>query len=141
MIQMLAGIDLANRPALQFTHKWFNTPDPTILITVFSLLGLIALALLIAAIWQRIRDWKLEPAQRQPMALFRRLQKQLKVPRLQRWRLWFLARRLNLPHPAALLISELYFDECVDKLAATRGNQPAVRSRFHHLRVRLFGAA
>src|SRR6188474_1060591 len=98
MIQILAAINVANRPSLKFTHEWFSRSDPTIFISVVSLLGLIALALLIASLWQRIQDWQLEPAQRQPMALFRRLQRQLKVPLLERWRLWLLARRLNLPH-------------------------------------------
>src|SRR6476659_3582968 len=109
-------LDVARRTQLQNTQRWFSRSDPTIFITVISLIGLICLGLLIAAVWQRIQDWGLEPARRQPMRLFCRLMRQLGIGWLDRWRLWRMARGLKLPHPAAVLISELYFDECVEKL-------------------------
>jgi hypothetical protein len=121
MTSILAISDLASRPQLQNAHRWFSRSDPTIMITVVTVIGLICLGMLIAAMWQRIREWRMEPARRQPMALFRRLQRQLGLRWMDRWRLWRLARRLQLPHPSALLISELYFDQCVEKAAKMGG--------------------
>jgi hypothetical protein len=140
MTQLPLVIDVASRTQLRNTQQWFGRNDPTVLVTIVSLAGVIALGLVIASLWQRIQDWGLEPARRQPMKLFRKLQRALGVSWRDRWCLWRISRCLNLPHPAALLISELYFEQCVDKLQSTSGWAAPSPQRCQAVRHHLFNS-
>ena len=123
---MLAQADDARNP-LHWVHDWFTRSDPTIFVAMISVTGVIGTALLLALSWQRIQDWRLEPARRQPMRLFRRLMHQLGLRWMDRWRLWAMAWKLELAHPAALLISDVLFDQCLERFR-TQG-----RPNAHHL--------
>lgn len=93
MTGRMLAINVSGQESLQRTREWFGRDDPTILVTVATLLGLIILAMGVGGVWQRLQDWRMEPTQRHPMGLFRRLQRELRVPWADRWRLWRLSRR------------------------------------------------
>jgi hypothetical protein len=130
--------DVANRTQVRSTQEWFGRSDPTVLMTILSVVGVIASGLLIAALWQKIQDWGIEPRQRAPMKLLRKLERGLGVSWRDRWSLWRIARCLNLPHPAALLISERYFDQCIEKLRASGGWAAPSHQRCRAIRGHLF---
>lgn len=137
MTAPLLADTMRQRQSLQHAHEWFSRDDPTILITVLSVLGVILIGLVVAALWQRMQDWRLEPERRRPMRLFRRLQRHLGLRWIDRWRLWRLAWRLELPHPAALLISALYFDQCLERLSGA-DQSPQSMAHYRAIRARLF---
>lgn len=138
MPHLMAAEQLPN--GLQYAHQWFNRSDPTIFITIVTTFAVLGAGLLIAALWQHIQELRLSPEKRQPMVLFRRLQKGLGLSYVERWRMWWLARRSAVEHPAALLISESLFDACIVAAGYAPAGQAAGAVRFQRIRSKLFAA-
>ena len=121
---------------LRSMHEHFSTPDPLIYlrlgIGLFAVVAIFVVVKLLACLQRR----RYEAAQAQPYALLVRVQAALGLPLLDRWRLWWVARALNLPNPTALLISSAFFDRAVEKY------KPSRRRRVHlaAIRDRVFGA-
>lgn len=136
--RLLAAEQLPN--GLRYAHDWFNRSDPTIFITIISTFAVLGVGLLIAALWQHIQELRLSPEKRQPMVLFRQLQKRLGLSYVERWRMWWLARRTAHEHPAALLISEVRFDACIVEAGYAPAGQAVGVVKFQRIRAKLFAA-
>lgn len=119
----------------QSMHEHFVTSDPLIYIRLGIALGAILAVFLAIKLLAYLQRRRIEAAKAQPFALFVRLQAQLALPLMDRWRLWWMARTLRLPNPAAMLISPLFFDRTVEQY---RPNW-AHRAHLTAIRRRLFG--
>jgi hypothetical protein len=135
---MLAQTSSQGR-GLDAAHEWFGRSDPTVLKQIVAVLGLIALGILIAWLVSQLQLHLKAPRTRsRPMRLFLRMQSRLGLPMLDRWRLWRLARTMDLRHPTALLISSALFDEAVTKYRSSPARRRVSAASFTVLRSRLF---
>jgi hypothetical protein len=126
----------------------FSREDPNggLSIVIRILCMLISLACIFALIYMinRIQRRRANPGKARPFAVFWRMQAGLGLGLLDRFRLWRLARHIDLDQPTALLISENLFDQAVaaytqkSYLFASRGG---IAASFATLRHRLFGSS
>jgi hypothetical protein len=117
-------------------------PDPSTSwkVLVVALL-LILTALLTWVLYNLQRRWQNQFASPQPMRLYLRTLRILGVPTPDICRLWLLARRMQIRHPTALLISSAFFDKAVtDDCCDDHGQviRPARRQRLMTIRAMLF---
>lgn len=126
----------SNRDSLVHAHKWFTRTDPTIIYQILGVILLLSSALALTWAIGRFQQWRLEPARRQPMALYIRLMRKLQLPLTDRWRMCQLAITLGLKHPTVLLVSRDHFDAAVERYHKRRplSNMTA----FQAVRTRLF---
>lgn len=140
LVLLTEGIDRA--VYLRSMHQRFSTPNPNlwrdILLGVTIVGGLLAVAWA-AWLWQRRRS---ELGEMNAAALYRHLLTRLRLPAGDAWRLWWLARTLRTPHPAAMLISPELYDEAVSRYCAGSGllgSRKRAAPQFAAIRARLFG--
>lgn len=126
----------SNRHSLTHAQKWFSRSDPTIIYQILGVIVLLVAILVIAWAAGRFQEWRVEPARRQPMALYMRLMRKLQIPLTDRWRMCQLAITLGLKHPAALLISREHFDAAIEQYRTRR--PLASMAAFQTVRTRLF---
>jgi hypothetical protein len=81
----------SNRHSLTHAQKWFSRSDPTIIYQILGVIVLLVAILVIAWAAGRFQEWRVEPARRQPMALYMRLMRKLQIPLTDRWRMCQLA--------------------------------------------------
>jgi hypothetical protein len=117
----------------RFVHNDSETGHQ-ILLFALMVVCIIALMWMIA----RIQQARSRPARAQPMNLYLRLQRRLHLPLWTRFRLWRLARQLNIEHPAALLISEQLFDEAVERYRISGRASTSTQTAFAGVRAQLF---
>jgi len=122
----------------------FEQSDPGLywkIPVVFFLLVVACVLLWVLYELQRRRQEKVHAPQ--PMRLFLKVMWQIDMAVSDIWHLFRLARRLQLEHPAALLVSPGYFDKAVaDDCADPQGRviHPARRRRLLAVRASLFGS-
>ncbi|MBI4579830.1 MAG: hypothetical protein HY718_09020 [Planctomycetes bacterium] len=123
---------------LQAMHRQFRDSDPQVymrlVVAVLSIVAIFGIIRLLA--WMQRR--RLGAVKPQPLSLYMRVQAQLKLPLLDRWRLWRMAKALRIEHPTAMLISPVLYDEAVQRYGQGRAGTQA---RLANIRLRLFGRA
>lgn len=117
-------------------------PDPDTSWKTLVVILLLALTVLLTwVLYSLQRRWQNQIASPQPMRLYLRTLRMLGVPTPDIWRLWLLARRLQIRHPTALLISSALFDKAVaDDCCNDHGQviRPVRRHRLMTIRAMLF---
>ena len=115
----------------QSFNSHFNTVNPqflsNFLISIAVIVAIFIVAKLLSAIQIRRQADK---TRSRPYKLLVKTQAALGLPWRDRWRLWWLSRALNLPHPTALLISSAFFDRAIER------HNPSRRSRAHWAAIR-----
>ena len=122
-------------------HHRFANQDPLAIKKLLIVLGLLAIAMTLAWILYRLQKRQHEPAKPQPVRLFFRAMRQLRLGLLDRCRIWHVAHRLRIEHPTALLISAPLFDQAVTRYCQIQSslflNAPTP-TQFNAIRHRLF---
>ena len=121
MIPMLAEQAVLRRQVLDAWHEQFAKPDPTMPRQMLVVAVLMTMAILLVWLLDRWQRRRAQPARQQPVLLYFRVLRTLRLPWIDRWRLWKLAQVLRVDHPAALLISPALYDEAVRRFCATTG--------------------
>lgn len=103
---------------------------------IMIVLGLLACAVALTWLFERLQHRRAIGEQPRPLSLFRSVMHRAGLPLGDRWRLWRLARAVNLEHPVVLLISPLLFDRAVEQYTGETGGGSAA---FAPIRRRLFG--
>jgi len=110
--------------------------------TVIAVLAGVALVVLVYMVRRSERRVTVQHETNDPQRLFRDMLPKLGLSAQQRLVLETLARDLTLPHPAAILLSEILFDRAVMEWRARDAKRPADESRTHdalqRARTRLF---
>jgi len=118
-------------------------PDPNTFWKTMVVVVLLVLAVLLTwLLFNLQRRWQNQIASPQPMRLYVRTLLMLGIPAPDIWRLWLLAKRLQIHHPTALAISSVLFDKAVaDDCCDDHGQviHPARRQRLLAIRAALFG--
>jgi len=126
---------------LQSMRHGFTQSEPGMWWNIMLVMIMISASLSLIWLLHRIQRRRSEPAKPQPMGLYIRVLGNLKLPLLDRWWLWRLAKALNIAHPTALLISEHLYDQAVRQYcqnkSSSRGASGA-KSRFAAIRSSLF---
>lgn len=134
---LLAQVTDPRAARLRGLQERFQEPNPgalrNMLVSVLAIAAIFVLAKLLASLQKRHTDG----ARSQPYRLFRRMQAQLGLGYLERWRLWRVARSLEIEHPTALLISAGYFDHAVGQYLVKAS--PGEHKQLSTIRQRLFG--
>lgn len=126
---------------LRAIHEKFNQPEPQIAWRMFAVFILLGIAVFLIWVLGQLQRRKSRPAKPQPMSLYLRVLSKLGIPLTDRWRLWWLAKALNIDHPATLLISEKMYDSAVARYCKSRGwflDRGRAKTRFKAIRFRLF---
>ena len=141
---MLAQASLPQgRPPTEWRDKYlnsmklhFNTVDPQLFFNFIISVMCVAAIFVVAKLLSAIQKRRAKKTQSRPYKLLVKTQAALGLPWRDRFRLWWLSRTLNLPHPTALLISPAFFDRAIER------RNPSRRSRVHwaNLRKRIFGS-
>ncbi len=103
---------------------------------IMVVLGLLVCAVALTWLCERLQHRRATGQQPRPLSLFRSVMGRLRLPLGDRWRLWRLARAVNLDHPVTLLVSPVLFDRAVEQYAGDVAGQAAA---FAPIRRRLFG--
>jgi hypothetical protein len=110
--------------------------------TIFAALAIVALVVLVYMLRRSERPITAQGETNDPQRLFGDVLPKLGLNAQQRLVLETLARDLRLPHPTAILLSEVLFDRAVTQWHARDGKRPADESRAHdalqRARTRLF---
>ncbi len=102
---------------------------------------LLVFAVVLMWLFTRLQRAGKRQATSHPLNLYRRILRRLDLPLKARWRLWRLARALNLEHPTALLICEKLYDEAVRKYGAMKkraSDRAAPDPAYQSIRIALF---
>lgn len=140
MIALILAQVSNRRKGLEYAQEWFSRQDPTIMPQILAVIAILAVGIFIAWGTSRLQARARQPKRAHPMRLYLKLLRRLGLSMAEQWRLWRLARALQLQHPTCLLISPAEFDEAVQRYCGARpqcgaaGTPPAFRT----IRARLF---
>lgn len=142
-LTILADAGLDKTRMFQEMHLRFVKPEAGISWKVPLVLGLLLVALILAMVLARMeRRRVLTYHKPKPMRLYLRCLRGLQIGWWDIWHMWRLARRLQVDHPTALLISAPLYDNAVERYCQ-EGNPFMVaitRGRFVRLRRGLFAS-
>lgn len=145
MMLFLAQFTTLNKKeAFQQFSRQFQETDPLIWVKTATVLILLAVAAVLVWILMRLqRPGNLGQRKPRPMRLYLASLIRMKMPVGDMVRLWRMARRLRIAHPAAILISAMMYDDAVAQYCTdSRGRVIRRRSlnRLTAVREILFGS-
>lgn len=127
---------LSREEQLRSMQARFAREDPNAAASIITVLALLASAFAVFYLLHRVQVRRSRPDAASPRRLFHRVMRKMGIPIRDRMRMRSLARRGNVRHPAALLISPDLFDATVRHCHGT-ANGRALR-RLGAIRDRLF---
>jgi len=142
MIQLLAQT-AARLPqqSLKGLQDRFAQPDPMAPTRIVMVLCLLAFGVLLVWLLGCLQERRQQPAKPQPMRLYLRLQRKLRLPLRDIFYLWYLAYTTKIENPTAILISSGFYDDAVarfNKTGSIFSSGSGTTSPFNTIRKRLF---
>ena len=121
MIHILA--QTARLPEQQFKHLQdrFSESDPTVPIRIVIVICLLVIAVFLVWLLAHLQQRRQLPSRPQPMRMYLRLQRKLRLPLVDTIRMWHLATVVEVEHPTVLLISPTLFDDAAERFCKTSG--------------------
>ena len=112
---------LALTPAQRSVRDYFETGGAigTVVLAIVMLVGVVWLTGRLSEFFRRARERSIQPDD--PKRLFHDVLAKLKLTRDQRRFLRVLSKHHALAHPTTLLLSESFYDRCVEKSSPSRG--------------------
>lgn len=136
MLAQATATRLDQRQMLEQMRLRFSEADPDVWWKAPLVLGLLLVALVLVWVLSRLQRRRAhEQVTPQPRRLFMTVMIHLGLPWWDIYRLWRLARKLKIEHPAVLLISAGAYDDAVQRAGVTTGRAAPA---FQLLRNRLF---